>query len=74
VLTVTFEFLFGHYVMGHSWGYLIGDYNILKGRTWPLVLVVSALMPWLVGKYVLGGAFVAATGHLGGSGGQPSHR
>ena len=59
VLTVSFEFLFGHFVMGHSWSYLVGDYDLLRGRTWPLVLAFTALLPWLVGTHVLGGAAMA---------------
>lgn len=50
--TVTSEFLFGHYVAGHSWRRLSHDYNILKGRVWVLVVlsilaaapVIGALM------------------------------
>jgi hypothetical protein len=38
VLTVVFEFLFGHFVMGHPWSRLVYDYNILAGRVWILVL------------------------------------
>ncbi|WP_340818097.1 hypothetical protein [Methanolobus sp. WCC4] len=44
-LTVAFEFLFGHYVAGHSWEHLLADYNILKGRVWIVVLIVTALAP-----------------------------
>ncbi len=51
VLTVAFEFLFGHYVMGHSWEKLLADYNIFKGRVWVLVLITTFLAPWLVGTY-----------------------
>ena len=29
-LTVAFEFGFGHYITGHSWKYLLADYNIFK--------------------------------------------
>ncbi len=52
VLTVAFEFLFGHYVMGHSWEKLLADYNIFKGRVWVLVLLTTFLAPWLVGTYL----------------------
>jgi len=31
-LTITFEFLFGHFVVGHSWSRLLQDYNIFAGR------------------------------------------
>jgi hypothetical protein len=37
VLTVGFEFLFGHFVMGNPWASLFHDYNLLAGRVWVLV-------------------------------------
>jgi len=43
--TVLFEFLFGHYVVGHSWQRLLADYNLLNGRVWVLVLVTEMLGP-----------------------------
>ena len=45
VLTVAFEFLFGHFVMGYSWTTLFQDYNILAGRVWILVLVWITITP-----------------------------
>jgi hypothetical protein len=48
--TIMFEFLFGHYVMGHSWGSLWADYNVFQGRIWPLVLIVTLLGPLLARK------------------------
>jgi hypothetical protein len=45
-LTVIFEFIFGHYVMGNSWERLLHDYNILTGRVWLLVLIWIALAPY----------------------------
>ena len=39
VMTVAFEFVFGHYVMRHPWNRLFRDYNLLKGRVRPLVLI-----------------------------------
>lgn len=47
VLTVAFEFLFGHYVAGHSWSRLFHDYNLLAGRVWLLVLAWISLAPYL---------------------------
>ena len=47
VMTVAFEFLFGHFVAGHSWERLLHDYNLLAGRVWPLVLVWVAVAPYL---------------------------
>jgi len=45
VLTVAFEFLFGHFVMNNSWDALIHDYNILEGRVWLLVLAAIMFAP-----------------------------
>ena len=44
-LTVAFEFLFGHFVMGHPWATLLSDYNLLAGRLWLLVLLWIATAP-----------------------------
>lgn len=50
VLTIVFEFVFGHYVMGHPWSRLLHDYNLLQGRLWSLVLVFSMMVPYLIYK------------------------
>jgi len=49
-LTVSFEFLFGHYVMKHPWSTLLHDYNIGEGRLWALVLVFITLAPLIFYK------------------------
>jgi len=46
LLTVTFEFLFGHYVMGHPWSRLLHDYNILEGRLWAVFLIWITVAPY----------------------------
>ena len=46
VLTVAFEFLFGHYVAGHSWSRLLNDYNIFAGRLWIFILLWVSLAPY----------------------------
>lgn len=46
-LTVAFEFLFFHYVGGHSWSELLANYNVLKGRVWVVVLAWVAIAPYL---------------------------
>ena len=48
LLTVIFEFIFGHYVMGHSWRRLFNDYNLAAGRLWLLVLAWVAVAPWVI--------------------------
>lgn len=50
VLTVAFEFLFGHYVAGHSWSRLLHDYNILAGRVWIFILIWVTLAPLIFYK------------------------
>ncbi len=42
VMTVAFEFGFGHFVAGHSWQRLFADYNLLAGRVW------SAFLVWIL--------------------------
>lgn len=49
-LTVIFEFLFGHYVAGHSWQRLFNDYNILQGRVWIVVLIWITVGPYVIYK------------------------
>ncbi len=46
-LTLAFEFLFGHYVAGHSWQRLLHDYNLAAGRVWLLFLLFTAVAPWI---------------------------
>lgn len=40
VMTVIFETVLGHYVLGNPWSQVLRDYNILEGRVWGLFL------PW----------------------------
>jgi len=47
ILTVAFEFLFGHYVMKHPWSRLFHDYNIFEGRLWVVVLVWITVAPYI---------------------------
>lgn len=44
-LTVAFEFTFGRLVAKKPWRDLTADYNLTKGRLWPLVLAWIALGP-----------------------------
>ena len=44
-LTILFEFVFGHYVLGNSWEVLIADYRIWQGRLWFLILLSEAIAP-----------------------------
>ncbi len=48
-LTVLFEFVFGHYILGNSWEVLLADYRIWQGRLWSLVLISEAIFPVTMG-------------------------
>jgi hypothetical protein len=52
VITIIFEFIFGHYVMGHPWQKLFADYNLLNGRLWILVLINNIAAP-LISRKIL---------------------
>jgi hypothetical protein len=45
-LTLAFEFGFGR-ARGKPWSELLADYDVLKGRIWVLVLVTTAVAPYL---------------------------
>jgi hypothetical protein len=47
ILTLAFEFLFGHYVAGHSWSRLLHDYNVLAGRVWVFIPIWLAVAPYV---------------------------
>lgn len=45
LLTLAFEFGFGHFAAHKPWGELLADYNIAAGRVWVLVLLTTFLAP-----------------------------
>ena len=44
-MTLTFEFVAGHYLFHTEWSTLLADYNLLAGRLWILVLVATTIAP-----------------------------
>ena len=44
-LTVAFEFGLGRYVAKQSWRTLLADYDVRRGRIWPLALAAVAAAP-----------------------------
>jgi hypothetical protein len=44
-LTLTFEFVVGHYGLGKPWTELLADYDVRRGRIWVVVLLVTFLAP-----------------------------
>jgi hypothetical protein len=51
-LTILFEFVFGHYILGNSWEVLLADYRIWQGRLWMLVLICEAIAPVIMARIV----------------------
>ena len=50
--TVLFEFSFGRWVAGYSWDRLLGDYNLVAGRLWTLVLAAILFTPPIAGAWL----------------------
>ncbi len=50
ILTLAFEFLFGHFVAGASWEQIAADYNVLEGGLLPFGMIILALSPLIAGK------------------------
>ena len=49
-LTLIFEFTFGYFVQGKSLPGLLEAYTFEGGNIWPIVLVVTALAPYIAAK------------------------
>ena len=49
-LTLTFEFLFGHFVDGADWRALLSNYDVTAGRLWILVPLTMGMGPMLAGR------------------------
>jgi hypothetical protein len=52
-LTMGFEILMGRWMLGLSWARLLEDYNLRRGRLWPLLLLVTLLAP-LIATWIRG--------------------
>jgi hypothetical protein len=48
LLTIAFEFLFGHFVARHPWRRLLHDYDLTAGRVWVLIPFWLLLGPWVM--------------------------
>jgi len=51
LLTLLFEFPFGHFVMGKSWSELLQVFNVTDGNLFPVVLLTSLLSPYVVARW-----------------------
>ena len=50
VLVLGFAFLAGHFPFGRSWPYVLADYDLLAGRIWIAVPLVTLLAPLCVAR------------------------
>ena len=50
LLTLAFEFGFGHFVARKAWHELLADYDVAAGRIWVLVLLTTFLAPLIVAR------------------------
>ncbi len=50
MLTLSFEFLFGYYVVEKTWHEIMEVFNFYRGNLFLLVLVVIAIAPWASAK------------------------
>jgi len=50
LMTLLFEFLFGHYVVGRSWSDILKVFDIMKGNLFIIVLIVILFSPLLIAK------------------------
>jgi hypothetical protein len=49
-LTLVFELGFGRIAQGRSWHELLAAYTFHDGNIWPIIVLVTLLAPWLVGR------------------------
>jgi len=49
-LTLTFEYLFGHYIIGEPWDKLLTVFNILEGDLFLLALFTTGVSPYVAAK------------------------
>ena len=50
LMTLAFEFGFGHFIAHKSRAELLDAYNFSKGNLWVIVLLATFISPWLAAK------------------------
>jgi len=50
LFTLSFEFLFGHFVAGKPWPEIMQVFNIKKGDLFVVALLTTLISPWLSAK------------------------
>ena len=51
VLSVTYRFVYSHYVRYYPWNLLLAEYNIFEGGLRGFILLAQLLTPYLLGRY-----------------------
>lgn len=49
-LTLSFEFLFGHFVTGQAWLEIVQVFDVRKGNLFVVALLATLVAPWLSAK------------------------
>ena len=50
LLTLIFEFAFGHFIQGKPWAQLLEAYAFKDGNIWPIVLLVTVVAPYIAAR------------------------
>jgi hypothetical protein len=50
IMTLAFEFGFGHFVSHKSWSELLADYDLFAGRVWVFVPLAVFVAPYLAAR------------------------
>ncbi len=50
VLTLSFEFLFGHYGAGKPWGEILQVFDVRKGDLFIVALLATLVAPWIMAR------------------------
>ena len=50
LMTLAFEFIFGHYVAGKSWSTLLRNFDVTTGDLFSMVLLVTLVSPLVAAK------------------------
>lgn len=50
LLTLAFEYLFAHYVLGRTWREINQVFDVTQGNLFTLALFVTVISPWLMAR------------------------
>jgi len=50
IMTLAFEFAFGHFVAHESWSELLADYDLFAGQIWVFVPLTAFVAPYLAAR------------------------